>query len=100
MYVQNEGEIVISAVLPLSKRVNANTDKERETIITNGRRLFFVSVTEPAKITGSNGNMHGARTVRIPATKETMNKIMTTLYYMSQYIVSDTSPLKSYIYNM
>ena len=76
IYDQNEGPTFMSAVLPFNIKVKMKTDTESEPIIMSGRLRFFVSVSEPAKITGKSGKTHGARTVKIPAIKETIKITM------------------------
>lgn len=52
------------------------TDTEREPITTSARlEMWRLSVSEAPMTTGSNGNIHGARTVNIPAKIEMARKI-------------------------
>jgi len=66
----------MSAVDPLRIKVKRKTETDKDPMMMNGRLLFPDSATAPPRITGNNGKMHGAKTVKIPAINETINKVM------------------------
>lgn len=73
--VQNDGSILINKVLTLSKKVNKMIETIIETIILQVWESPF-QVKVPEKITGITGNTQGARTLSIPAKKDTIIRII------------------------
>lgn len=67
----------MSSVDAFKRSVNAMTETESEATTTSARReRMRAPVSDAPTIMGSNGKMHGASTVAIPASTDTPKKIM------------------------
>jgi hypothetical protein len=75
--VQNTCGIVIKSVDAFKRSVNKITDRERDPITVMALFEIPVLPSSEAPITiGSNGNIHGASTVKIPARTAIAKNIM------------------------
>jgi hypothetical protein len=73
-HFQKDSGTAMKSVLTLRRNVKRSTETPREAVTMNARLLCVSSgfpESDPPTMIGSSGNTHGARTVRIPATKET-----------------------------
>ena len=74
MYVHTSGGTITNAVETLSMKVNAMTESAKDPTTTYGVHLLRPAADEPMT-TGSNGKMHGAKTVKSPAMNATTRNV-------------------------
>lgn len=68
---QTEGLIPINAVEILSSMVKEINDTTKLAVMMYGRRLFESELSKlPPTITGSSGNIQGAKTLNMPANND------------------------------
>jgi len=75
IYAQNEGGIVINAVDTLSRKVKTKIETAKEPMTIKGVSLLRAPALVPST-TGKSGKMHGAKTVKAPATKDSVRKVI------------------------
>jgi hypothetical protein len=78
---QASGGIDIKNVLTLRSSVKIIIEKAKEKVTTRTFLLLGIPDTELPIITGSNGNVQGASTVKTPAINETTKSIIVTILY-------------------
>jgi hypothetical protein len=76
MFAHTSGGTIIKAVDTLSRNVNAITESPKDPTTTYGVHRLFPAALVPMT-TGSTGKMHGASTVRSPATNEIRSSVIT-----------------------
>ena len=74
------GSTHINTVEAFSNKENNIIDKESEPIIIYGLNLSSASAAQAQRITGNNGNTHGARIVSTQAKNDTINNVIRIVY--------------------